>query len=65
MLIHTTYSCYRKSSEPIRKGFTAKDRYDRAITQEQKEYDNKTKRERKLYHKRPKSDRVTKNYIRR
>ena len=57
MLIHTTYSCYTKTSVPIRKGFTAKDRYDRALKIEQKEYDNKPK-EKNLKKIRRKWDRV-------
>ena len=50
MLVHTTYTCYRKSSTPIRKGFTAKDRYDRALKTEKEYYDNKPKEKFKKIH---------------
>lgn len=40
MLVHTAaHSCYKKTSVPIRKGFSAKERYDRAITEEKQYYD--------------------------
>lgn len=50
MLVHTTYTCYKKSSAPIRKGFTAKDRYDRALKTEKEYYDNKPKEKFKKIH---------------
>lgn len=40
MLVHTSYSCYHKSNRPIRKGFTAKDRYDKALEDEKKNFEN-------------------------
>lgn len=40
MLIHTSYSCYRKNSNPIKKGFTAKERYIRALEDEKINFEN-------------------------
>ena len=52
MLVHTSYGCYKKTSTPIRKGFTAKDRYDRALETEQKYYETKPKEKlKKIRHK--------------
>lgn len=52
MLVHTSYGCYKKTSTPIRKGYTAKDRYDRALKTEQDYYDNKPKEKlKKIRHK--------------
>ena len=40
MLVHTTaHSCYKKTSTPIKKGFTAKEKYDRALAEEKQYYD--------------------------
>lgn len=34
MLVHTAYSRYGKDSKPIRKGYTMKERYERALSKE-------------------------------
>ena len=40
MLVHTAaHSCYKKTSTPIKKGFTAKEKYDRALAEEKQYYD--------------------------
>lgn len=40
MLVHTAaHSCYKKTSTPIKKGFTAKEKYDKALAEEKQYYD--------------------------